>query len=92
MASGALVLAPDEVADLLVLELLRGALVGLLVLAEDVFLYPVSRCMAIPFTEWVMGRTLRTEAETYTCRACLPLPLRPPSPLAYVSGRASQSG
>ena len=47
MASGALVLAPDEVADLLVLELLRGALVGLLALVKDVLLHPVDRCVAV---------------------------------------------
>ena len=92
MTGRVLVRLADRVADLLVLELLRGALVGLLVLAEDVFLYPVNCCVAIPFTEWVVGQTLWTEAETYTCRACLPLPPRPPSCLAYVSCRGSQPG
>lgn len=86
--SGVLVFPPEEVAHLLVLELLRRALVVLLALAKDVLLHPVDRCDAYEHAR-ARARTI----QAHTCRACPPWSrsrrLRPPlrSPSRAVSSQ-----
>jgi hypothetical protein len=73
LAAGVLVLATNEVGDLLVLGLLNGALVVLLALTEEVLLNIVDACKG----ESVIVRLASQDRLAYPCPGSPPSSLRP---------------
>lgn len=67
LASLALVLATDEVRNLLILSLLDGALVVLLALAKEVLLDVVDAYEFDTYQQTVLGKTLTVE-DTHPCQ------------------------